>query len=684
MYDSAESFPQPKCHPKTRAEMLKDLRGWVLDPEPKTSILWLYGPAGAGKSAIMQTLAGQLRDLGRLGGCFFFKRGHATRGNARTLFATIAYQLALSVSCLRTPIFGSVENDPSIVARSIDTQMRKLISEPCSPHTNHDPLAIIIDGLDECDGHDVQQEILRVIRHTSSDNTVPFRFFVAPKPIFAKCSTLHSIPYLCDEFARIHREHYTMAKIPLPWPTPIVLERLVENSSGHFIYAFTIIKFIDDKNYRPTQRLAVVQDPNLSPSGSAFNTLDQLYVTILSSAPRQSQIIPILCAIVCLRVETGQIEHLFALEEGETRLLLRGLHSVLHVPREDKDPISSHHASFLDFLKYPDRSGNFCVSTLTRKIGLARSLLQFCAGPFQFPNTRLLSCLVPFIVLLPPSGAIAELFPLIESINPDYIFDPKERESGYDYIKVILSWFKNAWSAECPSVEHIVSPSPELLRIVVSMGLLRYHLWELPTKLDMTWTDLTPALCSLRPKFVGDEHALPIHQPQAVYPWAARDVALRLIRKLVKNHIETDGGVNPSACRDAVFRTSIRGLGIKDAYTYIQQDLGSDISYLVRLSSPCPELYRELWSIPPSDLWSSWPSGNKLIHNVSKWLESFPDSTMELITFWQQAVPDHDRHRISRFNPSPNFWEREWCGRVPHYNEMVLELHLPGGLQFPV
>ncbi|KAJ6471557.1 hypothetical protein C8R45DRAFT_836482, partial [Mycena sanguinolenta] len=32
---------------------------------PETTILWLYGPAGAGKSAIMQTLAHQLQDAGR-------------------------------------------------------------------------------------------------------------------------------------------------------------------------------------------------------------------------------------------------------------------------------------------------------------------------------------------------------------------------------------------------------------------------------------------------------------------------------------------------------------------------------------------------------------------------------------------------------------------------------------------
>ncbi|KAJ6465477.1 hypothetical protein C8R45DRAFT_839928, partial [Mycena sanguinolenta] len=49
IYDSAESYPQPKCHPETRTKMLKDLHNWALDKKAQHRILWLHGPAGAGK-----------------------------------------------------------------------------------------------------------------------------------------------------------------------------------------------------------------------------------------------------------------------------------------------------------------------------------------------------------------------------------------------------------------------------------------------------------------------------------------------------------------------------------------------------------------------------------------------------------------------------------------------------------
>ncbi|KAJ6490091.1 hypothetical protein C8R45DRAFT_826218, partial [Mycena sanguinolenta] len=394
IHDSAESFPQPRCDLETRTKMLGDLCQWALNGttpqsgfsmfrvngplDPKCRIIWLYGPAGAGKSAIMQTLAGQLKDAGRLGGCFFFKRGHATRGNAKQLFATIAYQLALAVPWLRTSISRIVENDPSVVFRSITTQMQTLISDPCRSETGRDAVAILIDGLDECAGHNIQQEILRAIV-IASNHSIPLRFIAASRPephireVFdlplyldvrrfnVEQSFADVRKYLSDEFSRIHREHRTMASVPHPWPSPDLLEDMVDRTSGHFIYAATIIKFLDDKSYRPTQRLMVVQDRNSAGSGSAFEALDQLYMTILTSVPRQAELVPILCAIVNFSLNLHEVDELFALEDGEAELLLRGLHSVVHVPSENEYPkfISSHHASFLDFLNNPNRSHQF-------------------------------------------------------------------------------------------------------------------------------------------------------------------------------------------------------------------------------------------------------------------------------------------------------------------------------------
>ncbi|KAJ7930620.1 hypothetical protein B0H13DRAFT_1595304, partial [Mycena leptocephala] len=304
LYDSADGFPQPRCHPETRTKMLDDLYEWATSGNSVRPIRWLHGPAGAGKSAIMQTLCQRLQGTGHLGGAFFFEQGHSTRGNAKVLFATLAYQLALNNRHLKPLISQSIEDDPSIVGRDMDGQLHGLIIELCkSLRLSASPI-LLIDGLDKCDTHRAQVEILRLIS-TVRQHPNTFRFLIASRPeahirdileepFFHSILESINVPqsfkdirtYFRDEFARIHREHRdTMLGIPTPWPSPEVLETLVWKSSGYFIYASTVITFVDDKKFRPTERLAAVQNLTSTDSDAPFEALDLLYIQIMSGVP---------------------------------------------------------------------------------------------------------------------------------------------------------------------------------------------------------------------------------------------------------------------------------------------------------------------------------------------------------------------------------------------------------------
>jgi hypothetical protein len=161
---------------------------------------------------------------------------------------------------------------------------------------------------------------------------------------------------LSNEFARIHREHKdTMRDICIPWPSPDIVDRLVGLSSGYFVYASTVIKFIDYKHFRPTDRLAAIQ--NLTPTNSEapFEALDQLYIQILSGVPVQfrSKLCDILQrgAVGVFLVRPLQIDRLLGLQPGDVRLILRSLHSVLDIPSPySKEHIYVYHASFFGFL----------------------------------------------------------------------------------------------------------------------------------------------------------------------------------------------------------------------------------------------------------------------------------------------------------------------------------------------
>ncbi|KAJ7794495.1 hypothetical protein B0H14DRAFT_2181389, partial [Mycena olivaceomarginata] len=163
--------------------------------------------------------------------------------------------------------------------------------------------------------------------------------------------------YLENEFARIYTEHHeTMATVPLPWPAAQDIGRLVEKSSGYFIYASTVIKFIDDQYFRPAERLDIIMGIAGPDSESPYAALDQLYTQILvdnpkAVRPRLLRLLNVIAAKFNLAIPV--IEQLLELKPGDFRLTLRGLHSLVKI---DEDNITVHHASFLDFLDDPTRS----------------------------------------------------------------------------------------------------------------------------------------------------------------------------------------------------------------------------------------------------------------------------------------------------------------------------------------
>jgi hypothetical protein len=369
-------------------------------------ILWLYGPAGAGKSAIAQSLCQKLEGEGCLGGAFFFKRGHLSRGDGNKLFSTLAYQLSLSLPELKHAISQVVENDPSIMNRSLSIQLQRLIIEPCQQNLHGHTLTLIIDGLDECDGQNIQQEILCSIYRAMHDDSLPLQFLIVSRPEPHIHETfigmLHDVlnvnqssedvrKYLLDEFARIHREHHaTMARVPGPWPSLEIINDLVEKSTGYFIYVSTIIKFIDDKKFRPTERLAVITGVAAPRFGVPFAALDQLYTQILSEVPDRPQLLKILKVITTEisdpPLSVTSIEQLLELEPGDVRLVLRGLHSVVELPEEDNDDISFHHASFRDFLQDPARAGIFYIGGCQHQTDLSRHILKAFSYKYDDPS----------------------------------------------------------------------------------------------------------------------------------------------------------------------------------------------------------------------------------------------------------------------------------------------------------
>ena len=169
--------------------------------------------------------------------------------------------------------------------------------------------------------------------------------------------------FLQDGFAKICRENSILSHVEQPWSGEDIIDLLVQRSSGQFIYAATVLKFVGTDFCSPTKHLALV----LKSDPAAFPDPDQLYTQILSVYPNAVNIVHVLGIISASHgVLPEVIEDIFGMEEGELKLMLRGLSSLMK-DKNDTGVIAyviPHfaHASFGDHLFNSSRSGPFHVN----------------------------------------------------------------------------------------------------------------------------------------------------------------------------------------------------------------------------------------------------------------------------------------------------------------------------------
>ncbi|KAK6966792.1 hypothetical protein R3P38DRAFT_3414049 [Favolaschia claudopus] len=461
-HDAGDRYTHPMCHENTRTNILKNLRTWATAEDSK-SILWMYGPAGTGKSAISQSMCRDLQQQGYLGASFFFKRGHPSRGSGLKLFPTIAYQLAVGSGVFKAALSRCLNEDPAIVHRSISIQLQKLIIGPSQEALlSARNTIIIIDGLDECENEGMQQDIVGSIGQLLPPN-LSLHFLIASRqePHIMQAFDQQRMPldrlnvhgslkdirvYLLDEFKRIHMTHSTMAAIPGPWPTEEIINYLVEKSSGHFIYAATAIKFIKDNDFHPPDRLAMITQIQECDDMSPFSAIDALYIQILSSVPAQTQLTRILSIVAAgYKVDLIIIAQFLGTTVPKVYLTLRRLLSIFDIPHAQY--LDVHHASFLDFLNDPKRAGQFYFGDANRHdlaIGVARNYSWSSTQPLtvfdmQFITTTYLS---------------PQLSSQLLEHNSDHIFfTPHLYHLDTEVISKILAWLKTQ-QASATLVQH--------------------------------------------------------------------------------------------------------------------------------------------------------------------------------------------------------------------------------------
>lgn len=389
----------------TRVGVLEEISDWKDNSEEK--LLWISGPAGAGKSAVAQTIAEACAENSILAGSFFFFRGAPGRNIADLLVLSIAYQIAIRIPHLRVRLGEIIEADLSILRKPLHEQIRKLVIPLFTPRGSdginpvesssrpHIPYLIVIDGLDECQGDDSQRCVVELIGGLVTTTGLPLRFIIVSRPepqieesfnhlacAFQRISLsrpdyieeaendIHA--YLQHMFNRIYYSHkLNEAEF---WPHHSHIRLLVQNSGGMFIYASTVIRYVDDYDFHPVDRLNEII--NNSTGSTPYLELDDLYRRILGAHKDTDLLLRVLNMICCnsdwALIGSEDIEELLQLREGTVKNVLRRTSSIL-----DINTLSFYHKSFKDFIHDKERSQEFFIDIKKGHASMAQLLLRY-------------------------------------------------------------------------------------------------------------------------------------------------------------------------------------------------------------------------------------------------------------------------------------------------------------------
>lgn len=372
-------------------------------------VLWIEGPAGVGKSTIMQTLA-ESEPASRRGATFFFSRFN-NWNKPQQLFATLGYQLAVGDRTYRDYLTNCLYVDPQLINKSLREQFRLLIeipftqakSEGSSPNLR----SILLDGLDECDSEQVQCDILELIisfalRYPES----PIRWVISSRPeqhlkrIFSQKGITAfwqlTVPmdsddafkdveqYLRDGFHNILRSYIDSFPPHAQWPTESQFLVIANATFGSFAVASLVLKFVGDLMYGDpvTQLESIISFIHSGRAVGPFMALDALYFHIMNQIPYSMLSITKRILGYCL-LSPVEFEHPFVerfivardsfwtsanilgITQSSAYGAVHKLHSVLDIPSAEQATfrnISFFHTSFGEFLYDPARSQQFYIN----------------------------------------------------------------------------------------------------------------------------------------------------------------------------------------------------------------------------------------------------------------------------------------------------------------------------------
>ncbi|KAG9082943.1 hypothetical protein FS749_006451, partial [Ceratobasidium sp. UAMH 11750] len=402
--------PSRCCLEGTRVRILDDIESWARDANRSTSLYWLYGPAGSGKSSIAASISERLDKTGILAGTFFCKRDNEYLRKPEHLISSLAASLASKCQPYGLQLVEALRNDRRLAHSATRTRFEGLIANPIRT-VNGDaistPLVIVVDALDENGTVDSRKELvqcllcmaqmtkwLKVIMTSRPNDEIRHLLELNQEHILS-CDLFTRDPSDLSQDIRAYIQ-YRMSSISLSlgrrdhWPDEMEIKQLCTRSNNLFIWAHTACNLIEQSLDPPTslyQILAGVR--HLGPK----QALGDIYTTALDECLRNNiddteTIRLCVGAIVLTGTRCPLSDASLAALLGKriklhvvTRVIDR-LGSVIY--RDVQGAIRVLHHSFSDYMVDESCPERYRIDTTTQNAALAASCLEVMMVNLRF------------------------------------------------------------------------------------------------------------------------------------------------------------------------------------------------------------------------------------------------------------------------------------------------------------
>lgn len=386
-------------------------------------LLWVYGPAGVGKTTIIRSVAESLLQKPKdpptyvlaqpvnplpqiSGACLFLSRENPV-ADSRQLFADLAHDLARRYPKIAPFIQHAFDITPGIQDLSLEQQCDSLLVDPirtwAQDITEDHQIVVFVDGLDACDGG--KSEHLKIIDviHQS------FQSLMVDHVKWQWIISSRSEPWIYSTFNELTSDpRVQIISVPLAsqQETGDYISRSLQgiagrsgrldsirwHSAGYFAYAASLIAYVDLPTAGRSARFRNVvthaeHESFKHEHTHMFTQLDEMYTDILVRVPLHLRDLTkrVLGAISVTQPSSSgesnptalMLSKLLGISVEEIHDVLYHLHSVITAGQDFAIPgLTFYHKSFNDFLRNPSRSRDWCIDLLAVHADLAKCCLK--------------------------------------------------------------------------------------------------------------------------------------------------------------------------------------------------------------------------------------------------------------------------------------------------------------------